>query len=136
MAHFLQAMLRGCSPESSDGHGLRVKETGAWLATDLRGAFDSVSRRKGLLGREAMPAGFGMVIAPCSSVHTAFMRFAIDLVFAARSGRVLKVALAVPPWRVRGVWRGFAVVELAAGQVEAGTLLPGMHVEVHPRPRG
>jgi uncharacterized membrane protein (UPF0127 family) len=71
-------------------------------------------------------------MAPCSSIHTAFMRFAIDVIFAGRTGRVLRVALAVPPWRVRAAWGGFAVIEMAACQPGLAGLRPGMHVELEP----
>jgi uncharacterized membrane protein (UPF0127 family) len=45
------------------------------------------------------------------------MRFAIDLLFVARDGRVVKVRHAVPPRRIAGAFGAFAVVELAAGAI-------------------
>jgi uncharacterized membrane protein (UPF0127 family) len=80
-------------------------------------AFESSSRRQGLLGRHGLQPGEALVLAPCSSVHTAFMRFPLDLVFLARDGRVVKTSAAVRPWRIRVAWRAFAVVELPAGIV-------------------
>jgi uncharacterized membrane protein (UPF0127 family) len=52
-------------------------------------------------------------------VHTFFMRFPIDVVFAARDGRVLKVRVNVPARRLVGALRGFAVIEMAANEVPA-----------------
>ena len=49
-------------------------------------ALDSATRRKGLLGRDGLDDGNGMVIAPSNSVHTFFMRFAIDIVFCTGPG--------------------------------------------------
>ena len=100
-------------------HALVVRETGAVLAETLHAAFDSQSRRRGLLGRASWPAGYGLVLAPCSSIHTAFMRFPIDAVFVHRDGRVAKVARAVPPWRIRVRLGAFAVIELPAGAAAA-----------------
>ena len=80
-------------------------------------------RMRGLLGRRYLRSGEGMVLRPGWSIHTAFMRFPIDLVFVARDGRVLKTASAVRPWRIRVAWRAFAVVELPAGSLDrSGTV--------------
>jgi uncharacterized membrane protein (UPF0127 family) len=73
-------------------------------------------RMKGLLGRRSLPAGEGVLIRPAPSVHTFFMRFAIDVVFLSRDGEVMKVAHAVQPWRIRSCRRAYAVLELSAGE--------------------
>jgi uncharacterized membrane protein (UPF0127 family) len=61
-----------------------------------------------------------LLIPRCRSVHTFGMRFAIDVVFLDRHGRVLRVASAVPPGRVVSCRGAAAVVETAAG--EAGRI--------------
>ncbi|HET6897058.1 MAG TPA: hypothetical protein VFK70_01880, partial [Vicinamibacteria bacterium] len=38
----------------------------------------ALARLRGLLGRSGLPSGEGMLPRPASSIHTAFMRFAID----------------------------------------------------------
>jgi uncharacterized membrane protein (UPF0127 family) len=67
-----------------------------------------------------MPAGCALLIPGCDSVHTAWMRFAIDVVFLDADGRVLRVATGVTPWRVVRRAGADAVVETRAG--EAGRL--------------
>jgi uncharacterized membrane protein (UPF0127 family) len=89
--------------------------TGAPLATRVETAFDSVSRRRGLLGREHLAEGQALVIAPCNAVHTWFMRFPIDVLFAARDGGVVGVRHAVGAWRMAWALRGFATIELPSG---------------------
>jgi hypothetical protein len=89
------------------------------VAASLEPAFDSASRKRGLLGRDALPPGHALIIAPSNMVHTFFMRFPIDVVFAARDGRVLKVRVNVPARRLVGALRGFAVIEMAANEVPA-----------------
>jgi uncharacterized membrane protein (UPF0127 family) len=59
-----------------------------------------------------------MILAPCTSIHTFFMKFPIDVLFVARDGRVLKRAAAVPAWRIRAAWRAFAVIELPTGAID------------------
>ncbi|HYY04730.1 MAG TPA: DUF192 domain-containing protein [Gaiellaceae bacterium] len=76
----------------------------------------ALARMKGLLGRRELPSGEGILLRPASSVHTAFMRFPIDVVFLDRDSRVVKVAPAVAPWKMVGGKRVRAVLELPAGE--------------------
>jgi uncharacterized membrane protein (UPF0127 family) len=56
------------------------------------------------------------VIAPCSSIHTFFMRFTIDVAFLDASGAVVRAIARMPPWRATRIYpRAACVVELAAG---------------------
>ena len=57
------------------------------------------ARLRGLLGASGLAEGEGMLLRPASSIHTAFMRFAIDAVFVDKESRVVKVAPGVRPWR-------------------------------------
>jgi uncharacterized protein len=131
-AHFLAPMV----DEPSRHWRLVHEATGRTLAHTLHGAFDSASRKSGLLGRDAWPAGEALVIAPCQAVHTVGMQFPIDVLFARRDGTVNKVRTAVRPWRMTGAWRAFAVIEMAAGTLEAcGCAVgPGDRVHVAPGP--
>lgn len=95
--------------------GLCNLRTGSVVARSLERAFDSASRRRGLLGRDELPTDTALIIAPCNGVHTCFMRFAIDAIFVARDGRVVKIVRRLAPWRIALALRAFAVVELAAG---------------------
>ena len=109
MPHFLTPLLR------SEPCGLLIERTQTWLAIGLEAAFDSAARRKGLLGRDALRVGRGLVIAPSQGVHTFGMRFAIDIVAVGRDGRVLKVREAVKPRRIVLALFAFAIVELPVG---------------------
>ena len=48
-------------------------------------------RRRGLAKMTPLPAGYGLRILKCNSIHTFGMRFALDLVWLGRDGRVLRV---------------------------------------------
>jgi uncharacterized protein len=80
---------------------------------------------RGLLGRKSLPSGQGILLRPASSVHTAFMRFAIDAVFLDRELRVLKVAADLRPWRTAARRKAHAVLELPAGEAARRGLEPG-----------
>ena len=85
----------------------------AWVARSY------ASRMVGLMGRASLEPGEALVLDPASSVHTAFMRFAIDVVYLDRSKRVVKAVSALKPYRVSGVLRGArSVVEFPSGVVE------------------
>jgi hypothetical protein len=44
---------------------------------------------KGLLGKGAMHAGEALLIKPCISIRTSFMRFPIDAIFLDKKHRVI-----------------------------------------------
>ena len=76
------------------------------------------SRFRGLLGMASLPAGEGLWLTPCHSVHTFFMRFPIDVLFLDDQGIVLSRAT-LKPWRVsRWERRAAGVLEMAAGTLE------------------
>ena len=105
-------------------------KTGAAIATRLETAFDSTSRNRGLLGRDALASGSALILAPCSSIHTFFMRFAIDVLFVDRHGLVLRVASNLRPWRIAWSLRAFAVVEMPAGALTTTSTRDGETVEL------
>jgi uncharacterized protein len=73
-------------------------------------------RMRGLLGRPSLPSGEGMLLQPAPSIHTAFMRFAIDVVFMDGTLRVKKIIEELRPWRMASAHHAWAALELAAGE--------------------
>lgn len=120
-SHFLNPLLR----EGPAAFEFRNGRNGQLVARHLITAFDSKSRRQGLLGRDELPHFTALVIGPCNAVHTCFMRFAIDVIFTDRSGFVLRVAHAVKPWRIQIRPYAFVTVELPAGSARRADLRAG-----------
>lgn len=110
--HFLRPLLLMPEPGALV---LRNERNGMLLAQHIEGAFDSASRRRGLLGRDGLADGAALIIAPCQAIHTFRMRFPIDVVFADRDGRVVHFRSHVGPRRITGAWRAFAAIEVASG---------------------
>ncbi len=81
------------------------------------------SRFKGLMLRKPLPAGEAIWIKPTSSVHTAFMRFPIDVVFVDRSNDV-KVVRGLRPFRAASS-RGHSALELPAGAAKRAAMEQG-----------
>jgi len=75
----------------------------------------AVTRARGLLGRGGLDRGEGILLQPTFSIHTFFMRFAIDVVFLDDDHRVLRVDANVRPWRLKACRGARSVLELAAG---------------------
>lgn len=125
-AHFLAPVAR--HPEGA--WILRNSSTGQLVASTVIPAFDRRSRNEGLLHRSGLPDATALILAPCSGVHTWFMRFPIDIVFVSRLGRVLGIRRNVRPWRFAVRLRAFAVIELRAGG--ADELEPGHTLAVAP----
>jgi uncharacterized membrane protein (UPF0127 family) len=99
---------------------------GTILAEQAEAARTWWTRGKGLLGRKGLPAGGGLIIEPCSSIHTWFMAFPIDVAFVAADGRVVRTAPALAPWRFGPLARGVRyVVELPAGALAASGTVAG-----------
>jgi uncharacterized protein len=105
---------------------------GTVLATRMEPAHTGATRRKGLLGREGLMPGEGLWIAPCESVHTFFMRFAIDLVYLNRENQIKKVRSSVGPWRMSACFSAHSVLELPAGTVNATQTEAGDVLEIGP----
>ena len=86
----------------------------------------SLARLRGLLGRSGLSSGEGLLLRPAGSVHTAFMKFTIDVVFLDRDLRVLKVVPELVPWRTAGCRGARAVLELPAGEASRRGLREGV----------
>jgi uncharacterized membrane protein (UPF0127 family) len=85
-----------------------------------------LARMRGLLGRDDLPSGEGLLLRPAGSIHTAFMRFPIDAVFLDRDNRVLRVVSDLAPWRTAACRGARAVLELQAGEAARRGLRAGI----------
>jgi uncharacterized membrane protein (UPF0127 family) len=104
---------------------IRLSSTGQVLA-QAQVADTPAARLRGLLGRDGLRPGDGLILDPCSSVHTCFMRFSIDLVFVDRAGAVLRTIANVGPFRfVSGGRRARQTIELPAGTLATVRVVPG-----------
>ncbi|MDB4897542.1 MAG: hypothetical protein JWN15_3804 [Firmicutes bacterium] len=108
---------------------VRNVNRGQILGTAVRRADSFGLRLRGLMFRQGLGIGEGLVIEPCKAVHTHFMRFPIDVVFLDAEWRVVLVLPAMAPWRFSPQVGGArSVLELAAGA--AGATAPGDQLAV------
>ena len=72
-------------------------ETGVVIAARVRVADTPQSRSVGLLNRASLDPDEGLLITQCSSIHTFFMRFPIDVLYLDREYRVVRVVSNLAP---------------------------------------
>jgi uncharacterized protein len=91
-------------------------ESGRVVVESLRVADRYWSRLVGLQFRRALPYGTGLLIVPCSSIHTFFVRMPIDVIALDRLGTVIEICRQIRPWRVVLLPKNtHAVVEMSIG---------------------
>ncbi len=77
-------------------------------------------RVKGLLGKKVLRPGCGLVLKPCNSIHTYFMRFPIDVLFVDKANRVIKTLPGLKPYRLTALYfNAYFVIELPVGLIKA-----------------
>lgn len=106
------------------------RSKGIVLAERVEPAFDSRTRRTGLLGRDALATDAVLAIAPSNAVHTIGMRFPIDVLFITRAGRVTKRVLQLRPLRLAASLSAFAVLEFAADHPAVAATAVGDEVAI------
>jgi len=95
------------------------------VATEVELAMTRETRRRGLLGRESLEQGAALFIKPCFAIHTAFMKFPIDVVFVDGDVKVVRVIRDLKSWRIAVTPRARAVIELRGGTIDAAGIALG-----------
>jgi uncharacterized protein len=88
----------------------------AVVCHDMKIADRFVARLIGLLNKRTLEPGAGLLIEPCSSIHTFGMKYPIDVLALDRGYRVLGIWKDIRPWSVK-VFSGdtYRVLELGSG---------------------
>lgn len=89
------------------------------LAEEVVLANNLLTRMQGLLGKREMKKGQALILNPCDSVHTFFMRFTIDVIFVDRQQKVDLAISCLKPWRLSPVcWKAKFAIELPCGVIK------------------
>lgn len=104
------------------------REDGRVVAESVTVADSTGRRLRGLLGKRDLPSGHGVLLRPAWSIHTAFMRFAIDVVFLDADQIVIKIVPSLTPFKTASCRGAREVVELRAGECERRGLALGDRV--------
>lgn len=96
------------------------------IADDAKVAKSFITRSIGLLFRKSMSEDEALIIKPCCSIHTLFMKFDIDVIFVSRKNKVIAVYENVAPSRILPIhFNSYYVIELKAGTISAKTIEKG-----------
>lgn len=88
------------------------------MAHNLVLANTALKRLLGLMGRKALAPNEALWLRPCNSVHTFWMRFAIDVIWLDRKFRIVKLVSNLRPFRL--TWpatQASSVIELPAHSI-------------------
>ena len=75
-------------------------------------------RMQGLLFRTPLKEDEGLLIKPCSSIHTIGMQYDIDVVFLSNNLTIKKIFKHVKPWRCAMSFGASMVLEMVTGSVD------------------
>jgi uncharacterized membrane protein (UPF0127 family) len=97
---------------------VRVVEskTNTVLAQNVKVADSFWDRTMGLMFKKDLTGMDGLLLNPCNSIHTSFMRFSLDAIFLDKENKIVKIIRDMKPWRMtRMYFRANKVLEMKAG---------------------
>ena len=101
------------------------------LGDRIREARGFWSRGRGLMFVSGLESGEGLVIDPCTSIHTLWMRFPLDVLYMDREGTIIRADERMRPWRIGPVFTGSRwVIELPPGTISATGTMAGDTIEI------
>lgn len=104
---------------------------GREISNNLAVANSLLKRMMGLIGKTEMKAGEALLIKPCMSIHTFFMRFPIDVVFLNKKNYVIALIKNLQPNRITHLYLSAAsVLELPAGTLKEIDTRVGDEIEI------
>jgi uncharacterized protein len=77
-----------------------------------------MERMQGLLYRAPLNIDEGLIIQPCSSIHTIGMHYDIDVVFLTKDLVIKKIIHHLKPWRCSMSFGAAMVLEMIAGNTK------------------
>lgn len=93
--------------------------TGKVIARDLKMVDTFFGRLRGLLATTSLKEGSGIILKPCTQIHTFFMLYSIDVIFVDKDFKVLNVIENMKPWRISALLlKSLYAVELPSGTLK------------------
>lgn len=92
--------------------------TNSSISDNVTVADNFITRSVGLLSKKNISDNEALIIKPCCSVHTFFMKFDIDVVFVDKNNKVVAIREDVKPFRILPIYFSSAyVVEFNAQKI-------------------
>lgn len=107
------------------------KTKGTLLAQDVMIADNPFKRMKGLLGKKELKGAHALILKPCNSIHTFFMRFPIDVLFVDKDNKVVRAISCLVPFRITSLYfRADFAIELPAGTIQSTSSSEGDNLSI------
>jgi len=125
-------------PTRQSPHRAVNQSRGTVLCARLENAGGLSGQSRGLLGRDGLEPGMGMLFdsgrfTPFMWMHMFFMRFAIDIVFLGRGNTVIRINRRLRPWHVSSIVFGARkALELPAGAADESSTQVGDQISFEP----
>jgi uncharacterized membrane protein (UPF0127 family) len=110
---------------------LMIKYNGEELVKNILLASSFKDRLIGLMFRQAPPQkSNGLLIEPCNSIHTCFMKYSLDVIFLDSKNKIIKIIYNLKPWRFTWIYlKASKTLEVPAGYLKKN-LREGESLEV------
>ncbi len=90
-----------------------------------------LKRFLGLMGKHHLEDSSGLILVPCNSIHTYFMRFSIDVIFVNKNNKVIYLLENFKPWKLSKIIKNSAsVIELKGGTIKESLTSVGDTLEI------
>jgi uncharacterized membrane protein (UPF0127 family) len=107
------------------------------LADEVLNAYTFFRRLKGLMFTKSLPSGCCLHIRPCRSVHTFFMKYAIDILFLDAHDNIVGVEVSLKPGKLGSFHKNTAsVIELPEGTILENRIQIGKAVRFEHKTKG
>jgi uncharacterized membrane protein (UPF0127 family) len=99
------------------------------IAENVKAAYRFWQRFKGLMLTRSLPDHTALHLAPCSSVHTFFMKYRIDILYLNKQNVIVGIEEKLEPGKLgKRFPKVSSVIELPAGKVESTSVKVGQVV--------
>lgn len=102
------------------------------IADDIKTAENFFSRSVGLLSKNSLSEYEALIIKPCCSIHTFFMKFKIDVLFVNKNNEIIALYENVKPFRILPIhFSSSYVIELAGGSISDKQITKGDLISIN-----
>ncbi len=97
---------------------LKIRYKNKTLSENILVADTLWSRLVGLMFQKQLHEADGLMLDPCRSIHTFFMRYSLDIVFMNSKNEIIKIIRGMKPWRMTWIYLSASkTLELPAGKL-------------------
>ena len=97
---------------------MKIVSKNTTIAENVKVAYSFLSRLIGLMFSKGLVGFDALLIRPCNSIHTFFMRYNIDVVFLDKQMRIVSIIRNIKPWRMTWIYfKSHQVIEMAGGSL-------------------